>query len=175
MTFLKTRIFNSVQNTLLAIIAICLCLIVIKLYTPSVYADDSLNNQKELISLMDYFADKDLTDTTKKQELQQYTLEKCSALSFVFIGGDSEIFDLGDAFFVEATALGGKDNRQVVYDNIQKYGREYINHFDEHELPEGNLLTELMKDDLELCVDIYQSNNYEKKYEGWKDPKFIED
>ena len=41
MTFLRTRIFNSVQNTLLAIIAICLCLIVIKLYTPSVYADDS--------------------------------------------------------------------------------------------------------------------------------------
>ena len=41
MTFLKTRIFISVQNTLLAIIAICLCLIVIKLYTPSLYADDS--------------------------------------------------------------------------------------------------------------------------------------
>ena len=38
MTFLKTRIFNSVQNTLLTIIAICLCLIVIKLYTPTVYA-----------------------------------------------------------------------------------------------------------------------------------------
>ena len=40
MTFLKTRIFNSVQNTLLTIIAICLCLIVIKLYIPDVYADD---------------------------------------------------------------------------------------------------------------------------------------
>jgi len=38
MTYLKTKIFNSVQNTLLAI---CLCLIVIKLYTPNLYADDS--------------------------------------------------------------------------------------------------------------------------------------
>tara|TARA_B100000927_G_scaffold200432_1_gene162223 strand:- start:399 stop:602 length:204 start_codon:yes stop_codon:yes gene_type:complete len=41
MTFLKTRIFNSVQNTLLAIIATCLFLIVIKLNTPNAYADDS--------------------------------------------------------------------------------------------------------------------------------------
>jgi hypothetical protein len=41
MTYIKTKIFNSAQNTLLAIIAICLCLIVIKLYTPKAYADDS--------------------------------------------------------------------------------------------------------------------------------------
>jgi hypothetical protein len=40
MTYLKRNIFNSVQNTLLAIIAVCLCLIVIKLYTPPLYADD---------------------------------------------------------------------------------------------------------------------------------------
>ena len=40
MAYLKRKIFNSVQNTLLAIIAICLCLIVIKLYTPKAYADD---------------------------------------------------------------------------------------------------------------------------------------
>ena len=40
MMYLKRNILNSVQNTLLAIIAICLCLIVIKLYTPALYADD---------------------------------------------------------------------------------------------------------------------------------------
>ena len=41
MIFIKKNIFNSVQNVLLAVIAICLCLLVLKLYIPKAYADDS--------------------------------------------------------------------------------------------------------------------------------------
>ena len=141
----------------------------------AIFSDDSLDNQKELISFFDYFEDKDLTDTNTKQESMQYILEKCSALSFVWIDGDNEIFDVGDAFFEEAITLSGKDNRPVVYDNIQKYGIEYINHWYEHELPDDNPFTELMKDDMAVCLEIYEDNNLAKKYEGWKDSKLIED
>ena len=66
------------------------------------FSDDSLGKQKQLTSFFDYFEGKDLTDTDTRLESKQYTLEKCSALSFVWIGGDNEIFDLGDAFFEEA-------------------------------------------------------------------------
>ncbi len=68
-------------------------------------SNDSLENQKELISFFDYFEGKDLTDTNTRVESKQYALEKCSALSFVWIGGDNEIFDLRDAFFEEAIVL----------------------------------------------------------------------
>ena len=57
-------------------------------------SNDSLENQKELISFFDYFEGKDLTDANTRVESKQYALEKCSALSFVWIGGDNEIFDL---------------------------------------------------------------------------------
>ena len=53
MTFLKTRIFNSVQNTLLTIIAICLCLIVIKLYIPVVHADDAYHVINRILYCID--------------------------------------------------------------------------------------------------------------------------
>ena len=43
--FIKKNIFNSVQNVLLAVIAICLCLVVLKLYIPKAHADDVLHGQ----------------------------------------------------------------------------------------------------------------------------------
>ncbi len=138
------------------------------------FSDDSLGKQKQLTSFFDYFEGKDLTDADTRLESKQYTLEKCSALSFVWIGGDNEIFDLGDAFFEEAIALAGKDNRQVVYDNIQRYGVDYINHWWEHENPNNGDYTELMKDDMAVCLAIIEEENLEKKYEGWKDSKLIE-
>jgi len=61
------------------------------LLSPVIFSDNSSNNKKELISFFDYFEGKDLLDTNTKQDLKQYTLEKCSALSFVWIGGDGII------------------------------------------------------------------------------------
>ena len=133
------------------------------------------NTQKELISFFDYVESKDLSDKDAKKELEQYILEKCSALSFVWIGGDNEIFDVGDAFFEEAIAHAGKSKRPIIYKNIQQYGDEYINHWNEQELPDENPFTELMKDDMAVCLEIYEGRNYAKKYEGWRDSKLIED
>ena len=143
--------------------------------SPVIFSDNSSNNKKELISFFDYFEGKDLLDTNTKQDSKQYTLEKCSALSFVWIGGDNEIFDVGDAFFEEAITLAGKGNRPVVYENIQQYGIEYINHWYQYKLSDDNPFTELMKDDMAVCLEIYQDNNFAKKYEGWEDSKIIED
>lgn len=66
------------------------------------FSADVSNTQKELISFFDYVEIKDLSDKDAKKELEQYILEKCSALSFVWIGGDNEIFDVGDAFFEQS-------------------------------------------------------------------------
>ena len=139
------------------------------------FSDDVSNTQKELISLFDYVESKDLSDKDAKKELEQYILEKCSALSFVWIGGDNEIFDVGDAFFEEAIANAGKSKRPIIYKNIQQYGEEYINHWNEQDLPNENPFTELMKDDMAVCLKIYEGRNYAKKYEGQKDSKLIED
>ena len=133
------------------------------------------NTQKELISFFDYVESKDLSDKDAKKELEQYILEKCSALSFVWIGGDNEIFDVGDAFFEEAIAHAGKNKRPIIYKNIQQYGEEYINHWNEQDLPNENPFTELMKDDMAVCLEIYEGRNYAEKYEGRKDSKLIED
>lgn len=139
------------------------------------FPDDVSNTQKELISFFDYVESKDLSDKDAKKELEQYILEKCSALSFVWIGGDNEIFDVGDAFFEESIANAGKSKRPIIYKNIQQYGEEYINHWNEQDLPNENPFTELMKDDMAVCLKIYEGRNYAKKYEGWKDSKLIED
>ena len=139
------------------------------------FSDDVSNTQKELISFFDYVESKDLSDKDAKKELEQYILEKCSALSFVWIGGDNEIFDVGDAFFEEAIANAGKSKRPIIYKNIQQYGEEYINHWNEQDLPNENPFTELMKDDMAVCLKIYEGRNYAKKYEGQKDSKLIED
>ena len=64
----------------------------------------------ELVSFFDYFEDKDPSNSETKKEMKQYVYEKCSALSFVWIGGDREIFDVGDMFFEEAVAFAGEDN-----------------------------------------------------------------
>ena len=143
--------------------------------SPINFSDDSLENQKELISFFDYFEGKDLADTNTRLESKQYTLEKCSALSFVWIGGDNEIFDLGDAFFEEAIVLAGKGKRQVVYDNIQGYGIDYINHWWKYGDPNNGDYTKLMKDDMMVCLEIVEEGDLQKKYEGWKDSKLIED
>lgn len=133
------------------------------------------NTQKELISFFDYVESKDLSDKDAKKELEQYILEKCSALSFVWIGGDNEIFDVGDAFFEEAIANKEESKRPIIYKNIQQYGEEYINHWNEQDLPNENPFTELMKDDMAVCLEIYEGRNYAEKYEGRKDSKLIED
>lgn len=39
MKLIQSKLFNSVQNTMLVIIAFCLCLIVVKLYTPIASAE----------------------------------------------------------------------------------------------------------------------------------------
>lgn len=145
------------------------------LFSSSAFSNDDPNTQKKLISFFDYIESKNLSDKDEKKELEQYILEKCSALSFVWIGGDNEIFDLGDAFFEEAVASAGKDKRPVIYENIQHYGTEYGNHWYESELPDENPYTELMKDDMALCLEIYEGRNFAKKYEGWKDSKLMED
>jgi len=133
------------------------------------------NTQKELISFFDYVESKDLSDKDAKKELEQYILEKCSALSFVWIGGDNEIFDVGDAFFEEAISNAEENKRPIIYKNIQQYGEEYINHWNEQDLPNENPFTELMKDDMAVCLEIYEGRNYAEKYEGRKDSKLIED
>ena len=139
------------------------------------FSDDVSKDRKDLMSLFDHIENKNLSDADIKKEFKQYLFEKCSALSFVWIGGDNEIFDVGDAFFEEAIASAGKDKRPVIYENIQHYGTEYINHWYESELPDENPFTELMKDDMAVCLEIYEGRNFAKKYEGWKDSKLIED
>ena len=139
------------------------------------FSDHPSNTQKKLISFFDYVESKNLSDKEAKKELEQYILEKCSALNFVWIGGDNEIFDVGDAFFEEAIASAGRGKRPVIYENIQQYGTEYINHWHENELPDVNPFTELMKDDMAVCLEVYEGKNFAEKYEGWKDSKLVED
>ena len=144
------------------------------IFSPLNFSNDNLNIQKELISFFDYFDSKDMTDRDTNRTAKQYVFEKCSGLSFVFIGGDTEGFDVGDAFFEEAITSAGKDKRPLVYQNIQEYGSEYIVHFNDSDLPDGELFTELMKDDMAVCLEFYEGNNLQEKYEGRKDSKLIE-
>ena len=171
---LKSRHLYTLRNRRMKIYTLPL---IISLFSLNIFAfsADVPNTQKELISFFDYVEIKNLSDKDAKKELEQYILEKCSALSFVWIGGDNEIFDVGDAFFEEAIAHAGKSKRPIIYKNIQQYGDEYINHWNEQELPDENPFTELMKDDMAVCLEIYEGRNYAKKYEGWRDSKLIED
>jgi len=139
------------------------------------FSDVVSKDSKDLISFFDHIESKNLSDSDEKRDLQQYLLEKCSALSFVWIGGDNEIFDVGDAFFEEAIAHAGKNKRPIIYKNIQQYGEEYIDHWNKQDLPDENPFTELMKDDMAVCLELYKVENYATKYEGWKDSKLIED
>ena len=144
------------------------------IFSPLNFSNDDLNIQKELISFFDYFDSIDMTDKDTNRKAKQYFFEKCSGLSFVWIGGDTERFDAGDAFFEEAITFAGKDKRPLVYQNIDKYMSEYIAHFNDSDLPDGELFTELMKDDMSVCLEFHLENNLVEKYEGRKDSKLIE-
>ena len=52
---------------------------------------DDAQTPKRINKFFDYVESKDLSDKDAKKELEQYILEKCSALSFVWIGGTTNI------------------------------------------------------------------------------------
>ena len=60
MKLIQSKLFNSVQNTMLVIIAFCLCLIVVKLYTPNAYADEDLR---------DYYLNRIADDVSKIRKI----------------------------------------------------------------------------------------------------------
>ena len=120
---------------------------------------------EELISLDEFFSSEQ-ANAISSAELTIYSLEKCSAITFISIGGDNpEVEDIGDVF-LETAFIYRVDNDQDIdwevhqennLQSTQKYFKEYETHWSKlSESNSGELFTELMKEDLKFCMRMYE-------------------
>ena len=146
----------------------------------------------ELKSLREHIEETDSTDNSAQENLKFFILEKCSAASFAVMD-DTEGFDPGDAFFMEAIDV--EDDKKLtvekillVYDRVKNYTSEYLDHVDRSKLPNDKTSTELVDayvlamvagmkesfvDDLFVCLDVYLKRNLRNRYEdeSWTELK----
>ena len=122
----------------------------------------------ELISL-DEFLSSEQANAMGSAQITIYSLEKCSAITFISIGGDNPaVEDVGDIFLETAFAYRMDTQPEIDLEvhqennlqTIQKYFKEYEAHFSVFSESNPNkLFSELMKEDLKFCIDIYEIIN----------------
>ena len=127
---------------------------------------------EELISLDEFFTSEQ-ANAMSPAELTIFSLEKCSAITFISIGGDNpEVEDVGDIFletaFVYRVDTEPDMDWEVHQENnlqtTQKYFKEYQSHFlDFSELNPGEAFSDLMKEDLKFCIGMYEIINGEEE------------
>tara|TARA_Y100000766_G_C18672214_1_gene490568 strand:+ start:309 stop:746 length:438 start_codon:yes stop_codon:yes gene_type:complete len=118
------------------------------------------------LSTFDEFFSSEKANAMSSHELTIYSLEKCSALSFISIGGDNpDVYDLGDYFLEISLAYKIEEeseiNEEVHQENtlqtIQVYFKEYEAHINEYLKTEPDQpFSELMREDLEFCMYVYE-------------------
>ena len=121
---------------------------------------------EDLISIMDFIG----SPEAKEMEIAEralFAVEKCSALTFISIGGDNpDVEDVGDIFLQRAfkermdaePEIDPRIHLEVTRTSIQNYFEEYQQHAESYldERTDDDLFSELMKDDLEFCIGAYK-------------------
>lgn len=125
----------------------------------------ALVNGEELESLYDYFDKNPYASDESELDLFLYSSDKCSAITFLSIGGDNpDVEDIGDTFMNQAYSIRKIKSPEVdidtrwrnTQDSIQKYFKEYEAHFLDFRKRTNSdeLFTDLMKSDLKFCLEI---------------------
>ena len=120
---------------------------------------------EELESLYDYFDKNPYASDESELDLFLYSSDKCSAITFLSIGGDNpDVEDIGDKFMYQAYSIRKIKSPEVdidarwrnTQDSIQKYFKEYEAHFLDFRKRTNSeeLFTDLMKSDLKFCLEI---------------------
>ena len=120
---------------------------------------------EELESLYDYFDKNPYASDESELDLFLYSSDKCSAITFLSIGGDNpDVEDIGDTFMNQAYSIRKIKSPEVdidtrwrnTQDSIQKYFKEYEAHFLDFRKRTNSeeLFTDLMKSDLKFCLEI---------------------
>ena len=120
---------------------------------------------EELESLYDYFDKNPYASDESELDLFLYSSDKCSAITFLSIGGDNpDVEDIGDKFMYQAYSIRKIKSPEVdidtrwrnTQDSIQKYFKEYEAHFLDFRKRANSdeLFTDLMKSDLKFCLEI---------------------
>lgn len=136
-------------------------LLALLLLSPLVVSED--------LTSLDEFFSSEQANAMSSAELTIYSLEKCSAITFISIGGDNpEVEDVGDVFLETAFIFRVDNNQDIDWEthqennlqSTQKYFKEYEAHWSKFsELNSGELFTELMKEDLKFCMGMYEIIN----------------
>ena len=120
---------------------------------------------EELESLYDYFDKNPYASDESELDLFLYSSDKCSAITFLSIGGDNpDVEDIGDTFMNQAYSIRKIKSPEVdidtrlrnTQDSIQKYFKEYEAHFLDFRKKTNSeeLFSDLMKSDLKFCLEI---------------------
>ena len=114
---------------------------------------------EDLISIMDFLGSPEAQEM-ETAEHALFAVEKCSALTFISIGGDNpDVEDVGDVFLQRAEPeIDPRIHLEVTRASIQNYFEEYQQHAENYldERTDDDLFSELMKDDLEFCIGAYK-------------------
>jgi hypothetical protein len=123
---------------------------------------------EELESLYDYFDKNPYASDESELDLFLYSSDKCSAITFLSIGGDNpDVEDIGDTFMNQAYSIRKIKSPEVdidtrwrnTQDSIQKYFKEYEAHFLDFRKKTNSeeLFSDLMKSDLKFCLEILEA------------------
>ena len=123
---------------------------------------------EELESLYDYFDKNPYASDESELDLFLYSSDKCSAITFLSIGGDNpDVEDIGDKFMYQAYSIRKIKSPEVdidarwrnTQDSIQKYFKEYEAHFLDFRKRTNSeeLFSDLMKSDLKFCLEILEA------------------
>ena len=120
---------------------------------------------EEVESLYDYFDKNPYASNESELDLFVYSSDKCSAITFLSIGGDNpEVEDVGDMFLNQSYSIRKIKSPDIdmdtrwrnTQDSIQTYFKEYEAHFLDfrNRTQSEELYSELMKSDLKFCLEI---------------------
>ena len=122
----------------------------------------------EIESLYDYFDKNPYASNESELDLFVYSSDKCSAITFLSIGGDNpEVEDVGDMFMNQSYSIRKIKSPNVdmdtrwrnTQDSIQTYFKQYEAHFLDfrNRTQSEELYSELMKSDLKFCLEILEA------------------
>jgi len=150
----------------------------------------------DLKSILEHLEEKDSTDSSAQENLKIFILEKCSAISFAVMD-DTEEFDLGDAFFMEALDVEDEEKLTeekilLLYERVKNYTSEYFDLLEGSEPSKGwkwfgqledslqGLISAMTAelphpfiDDLAVCLNVTVKHDLENRYEdeSWTELK----
>jgi len=150
----------------------------------------------DLKSILEHLEVKELTDSSAQKKEEIFVLEKCSAISFAVMD-DTEEFDLGDAFFMEALDVEDEEKLTeekilLLYERVKNYTSEYFDLLEGSEPSKGwkwfgqledslqGLISAMTAelphpfiDDLAVCLNVTVKHDLENRYEdeSWTELK----